>query len=72
MAKFVEIENEFARERPLKSNTEVQLMLLELIAQFQNDCLQNALRESEEHARLKGSTLSKIKAPDSSQSASTF
>ena len=35
-----------AKKDPPKFKTEVHMILMELSAQFQNDCLQNAIRES--------------------------
>jgi len=47
LVKFVENEHVYIKEKKLKLNTEVQLILMQLLTQFQNDCTQNAIRESE-------------------------
>lgn len=67
--KFVDIEYTIVKERPLKTKTEVQLILLELITQFQNDCLQNVAREAEDKSRA--TKTSRIRTAASSQEVLT-
>ena len=60
--RFVEIENAYAKEKPVRLKTEVQLILLELLVQFENDLTQNIVRESEEYDRMmKASTIYSVR-----------